>query len=74
MNNSSILPINQPQISQIQVQQPIPPAQSNIPYKVTQVRLHFGFGNYSPIMSDEEDAANDDKNKEDLVGNLLNEL
>ena len=42
-----------------------------LPYKVNQMRVQLGFGNFSPIMSDEEDEPANKKN-EDLAGNLLN--
>ena len=71
INPPTILPIIQP-IVQIPIQPNIPPMGSSVPFRVNQIRMHFGFGNYSPINSDEEDAVNDDKNKEDLASNLLN--
>lgn len=36
------------------------------------MRIHFNFGNYSPILSESEDNEEDNKEKEDLATNLIN--
>jgi hypothetical protein len=60
-----------PQISVIP--NPGVPSSSNLPYKVNQIRMHFGLGNFSPILTDEDD--NDkEKNNGDLASDLLNSL
>jgi hypothetical protein len=52
INQPSILPIMQTQVQPPIQQHIIPSINSNIPFRVNQIRMHFGFGNYSPILSD----------------------
>jgi len=49
---------NEPAIQNIQLPPPqpiqvIPPQPaSNLPYKLNQIRMHYSFGNFSPILTD----------------------
>lgn len=75
-NEGAVIPPPQIQsIPQHVPSQPIPPPlpvqqpPSNLPYKVNQIRLHFGIKSFSPILTDEEDGDNGD-----LASDLLNSL
>lgn len=53
---------------------PIPTgSSSNLPYKVNQIRLHFGLNCFSPILTDEDDHE-EPKTNGDLASDLLNSL
>jgi hypothetical protein len=67
------LPVPMPQLPQQLPPQQLPPPMptSNLPYKVNQIRLHFGFSSFSPILTDEDEEGN---NNGDLASDLLNSL
>lgn len=60
-----------PPPQQLPPQQPTPIPTNNLPYKVNQIRLHFGFSSFSPILTDEDEEGN---NNGDLASDLLNSL
>lgn len=52
------LPVSMPPLPPQQLppqQLPPPMPTNNLPYKVNQIRLHFGLSSFSPILTDEDE-------------------